>query len=485
MKRISLFLTMCSILLLSCENKFEDGGIYISNNTEQTSSPYHITLEQALNNMYSTMDALNLGTRAKCRVVKDVQLIPSARRQTRSGDALGAFYVVNFENDEGFAILAADTRISADVIGIGEQGNFEYVPIEESMTRSGVIDTLDTSADVLTLDDLYVPEEDDYLLGGGKDDGNNFLSRAIDILDGNIENPIDNGDGGGTGGGGNYRIIETTEELISPLISTKWGQNEPYNYKCPRYYYYLHTQSDTIRYKVDYDFPYDTFYGYVGYKLIATGCIATALAQILAYHNYPNTNTILGESDVTDWGDFPIELGTDSIPTHIDHISSLMYTIGVGCNMYYGFGGGTQSFSTPQRARNYMEQLGYQNVKRHTYYTTSTIRQMLRNDCPVLIGALSSLEQHHDYWGGHAWVIDGYHKEIENWYFADNNQLYKTVTNHYVHCNWGWDGDLNGWFTSNLFDTTKEEEYDSDENSTFSRNYSWWRRVITYDKPNN
>lgn len=485
MKRIALFLTMCAIVLLSCENRLEEVDIKICKITEQTSSPYHITLEQALNNMYSTMDALNLGTRAKCRVVKDVQLIPSARRQTRSGDALDAFYVVNFENEEGFAILAADTRISADVIGIGEQGNFTYVPIEESMTRSGVIDTLDTNADVLTLDDLYVPEEDDYLLGGGEDDGNNFLSRAIDILDSNIENPIDNGNGSGTDGGGNYRIIETTEELISPLISTKWGQNKPYNYKCPRYYYYLHPQTDTIRYKADYDFPYDTFYGYIGHKLIATGCIATALAQILAYHNYPNTDTILGESDVTDWADFPIELDTDSNSTHIDHISSLMYTIGVGCNMDYGFGGGTQSFSTPKRARDYMEQLGYQNVTRHIGYSTNTIRQMLRNNCPVLIGALVSLEQHHDFWGGHAWVIDGYHKEIEKWYYADDNTLYKTVTNYYVHCNWGWNGDLDGWFTSGLFDTTKEKEYDSENNSFYYRNYSWWRRVITYDKPNN
>lgn len=110
---------------------------------------------------------------------------------------------------------------------------------------------------------------------------------------------------------------------------------------------------------------------------------------------------------------------------------------------------------------------------------------MLRNDCPVLIGALVSLEQHHDFWGGHAWVIDGYHKEIEKWYYADDNTLYKTVTNYYVHCNWGWNGDLDGWFTSGLFDTTKEKEYDSENNSSYHRNYSWWRRVITYDKPNN
>ncbi len=478
MKRISLFLTMCAIVLLSCENKLEDGGIYISNNTEQTSSPYHITLEQALNNMYSTMDALNLGTRAKCRVVKDVQLIPSARRQTRSGDALGAFYVVNFENDEGFAILAADTRISADVIGIGEQGNFEYVPIEESMTRSGVIDTLDTSADVLTLDDLYVPEEDDYLLGGGEDDGNNFLSRAIDILDSNIENPIDNGEGGG---GTSYRydtIVVST--AVDSLILTKWGQHQPFYGRFDKYYRYCTKPGDTIKRKRPYNFDYNQYDGYVDTKDIAIGCITTAVLQTLAYNEFPSTNEILNTTEcISSWNSLSqnIKYSNFSNEVHREHIARLAYSVAQGCNVIVGFCGTTSSFSTPKRVRDYLRSIGYTNVTRHLDVDFSVIKERIDDDCPVILGALSNRK-------GHAWIVDGYEilttKRVKKTLSGTVVEEQILNTTNYVHCNWGWDGRSNGFFIVNLFKVSLGE---GENRQDF--NYSCWQRMVTYDKPNN
>ncbi len=52
-------------------------------------------------------------------------------------------------------------------------------------------------------------------------------------------------------------------ESIAPLITVSWDQGEPYNNKCP-----LH---ETIR----------TY----------TGCVATAMAQVMKYWNYPQRGT--------------------------------------------------------------------------------------------------------------------------------------------------------------------------------------------------
>ncbi|MDE6333503.1 MAG: C10 family peptidase, partial [Muribaculaceae bacterium] len=48
-------------------------------------------------------------------------------------------------------------------------------------------------------------------------------------------------------------------EAIAPLCSTSWGQNEPFNLECPEYN---------------------------GEKCLS-GCVATAMAQVMKYHNWP------------------------------------------------------------------------------------------------------------------------------------------------------------------------------------------------------
>lgn len=45
--------------------------------------------------------------------------------------------------------------------------------------------------------------------------------------------------------------------------------------------------------------------------------------------------------------------------------------------------------------------------------------------------------------GGHAWVSDGYSYCIDK----DNGNM----INPYIHCDWGWGGIGNGYFTANAF----------------------------------
>jgi hypothetical protein len=54
-----------------------------------------------------------------------------------------------------------------------------------------------------------------------------------------------------------------------------------------------------------------------------------------------------------------------------------------------------------------------------------------------------------------------------------------------VHCDWGWGGTLNGYFTSGVFDLSDSNVlYDNEKHSGYrSHNYKWYKKIITYDIP--
>ena len=59
--------------------------------------------------------------------------------------------------------------------------------------------------------------------------------------------------------------------------------------------------------------------------------------------------------------------------------------------------------------------------------------------------------------GGHAWVIDGgYHYTVTGLrYNYDGGADLATLEYKKVHCNYGWDGECDGYYTEGLFDTSE------------------------------
>ncbi len=204
---------------------------------------------------------------------------------------------------------------------------------------------------------------------------------------------------------------------VNPLMTTKWNQSPYYNALCP---------SGTV-----------------------TGCVATAMAQIMKYWNYPvkgsgfhsynhpNYGTLSANfgSTTYQWGSMP-----NTVNSSNNAVATLMYQVGVSVDMNYGPAstGGSGAFvisaqSPVQHCSEYALKtyFGYKNtlqgVQRSNYGQTqwlNLLKTELNASRPILYAGFGT-------GGGHAFVCDGY----------DNN--------NYFHFNWGWGGSYDGYFQIN------------------------------------
>jgi len=249
---------------------------------------------------------------------------------------------------------------------------------------------------------------------------------------------------------------------VSPLIQTKWNQNKYYNDLCP-------AVSD----------------GPNGHAY--TGCVATAMAQIMKYWSYPSTGigshsytwngqtlnanfgaTTYDWNNMADYYEYYFENGTDQYANplpepsaeEIAAVATLMYHCGVSVDMNYGGnstgGSGAANAFVANALKNYFN---YKNTAQHkqksynstVYYTDDEWIAMLKADLdagrPLQYGGQDPNGN-----SGHAFVCDGYN--------SDN----------YFHFNWGWSGRYNGYFSLNNLDTGANNGEAGAGNGVYTRN---------------
>ena len=209
---------------------------------------------------------------------------------------------------------------------------------------------------------------------------------------------------------------------IPELVTTYWDQGSPYNQNCPNYF---------------------------GQGKSVTGCVATAMAQILYYQRDKSTNRTLAEmpsyyamTNNAVYGQLFVEGIPEGSPIDWDNmldyytggesavqkeaVANLMHYCGVSVEMdYSNSGSGAYSFRVPEALKKYF---GYGDSVREILendYSAEKWDNMLYEELAqrrpfYLAGANSG--------GGHAFVCDGY----------DGNLHY--------HINWGWGGGSNGYF---------------------------------------
>lgn len=208
-----------------------------------------------------------------------------------------------------------------------------------------------------------------------------------------------------------YVPEKASRKAIAPMVATRWNQRAPYNDQCPL----------------------------VGSTRTVTGCVATAMAQVMKYHNWPakgkgsnsyswnNTTLSMDFSTVTfDWDNMLDTYGSGATAAQNAAVATLMSACGISVNMSYGTGAsGAVSKNCVNALVNNFDYDGSMRYLTRDYYSLqdweSEVYNSLAAGCPVLYGGQSNS-------GGHEFVCDGYSSD------------------GYFHFNWGWGGMSDGYF---------------------------------------
>jgi len=222
---------------------------------------------------------------------------------------------------------------------------------------------------------------------------------------------------------------------VQPLLTTTWGQREPFKFMCPFDTYV----SDLSQ--------YGTYTPDAGHYSV--GCGPLAMAQYMNYYKFPKHG--MGEESVTvkydqgdvtvhvdfeqatyDWDNMIDDYQGDYTREQVMAVAQLCYHCGVAAQTTWNsLGGGT----TDQRIVeafinhfNYNDTAHYVPRSRYDEPTwMEMIYSMLSSGNPILYSA-KDINIPAGIIAGHNFIIDGY----------DENGL--------VHVNWGWYGVENGYF---------------------------------------
>ncbi len=243
------------------------------------------------------------------------------------------------------------------------------------------------------------------------------------------------------------RSARVDRPAIAPLVKTAWDQGAPYNSLLPK----------------------------VGSNNVVTGCVATAMAQIMKYHQWPqgpgsgsasvsvtNSGTYSMDFSQTtfDWANMLDRYTSSATQVQKDAVGLLMKACGFSVDMTYRTteSGAVQSLVGSALINNFGYDKGVIDVKRELYTGTQwndLIYDQISKKQPVQYGGQSSQ-------GGHSFVCDGY---------SENN---------YFHINWGWGGISDGYFLLSALDPTSQGTGGSGDGSGFNADQD---AVINIRKP--
>lgn len=339
----------------------------------------HVPLEKAMKvatNFMAQKHTYVTKSGKELRMYKSLELTNISTRSLN----LDNFYIFNLNDNQGWVIVSGDDSVTP-ILGYSTNGNFNIDNIGPNTKE--LLDSYNKQIQY-AIDNKKTPNADI------QEQWKELLSR------------------------GNKRFVnKTNDKQVYPLIQTQWSQSPYYNYYCP------------------YDHDYD--------ELTVTGCVATAMAQIMNYWEYPERGvgfhsynhekygTLSANFGATyyDWDNMPNILNYSSSYEQIEAVATLMYHCGVSVDMKYGVGGSSANGNNiPNALCSYFD---YKNSIVSNEFSdyddwVNLLKNELDNDRPMLIGGSNND-------GGHAFVCDGY----------DNND--------YFHYNWGWGGNADGYYS--------------------------------------
>lgn len=305
-----------------------------------------------------------------------------------------SYYIINYKGG-GFLILSADKR-ARPVLAYSNENSF---PIDNTEYPEGVVDWLESSK-------KYVAKVRESKAKLSSDDMELWSDCMISRV--TKRPPVD---GECTGG------CPNTSFTRGPLLKTEWSQGNGFNSQVP-------------------------FTGCVNnaYNRALVGCVAVAMAQVMKYHQYPNT---------FNWN------AMDNFSAR-DETARLMADIGApdGVNMNYGCAASGA----------YSEDIAGVLKKKYKYssatfsnYNPATVESEISAGRPVLLSGKNNALG-----AGHAWVADGYRRDK---IFSSNCN--NSWTYLYFHMNWGWGGSQDGYYSFDNW-SAGTSSYNDDKKMTYN-----------------
>lgn len=386
------------------------GLLFVVSCTEQNDEPTHQakqpevqynsltrTPQEAQNEVADFLAAMGKKTRSATRhTIANVETLRSRQFATRAAvDSLSIdtlLYFVNFADNQGFAIVAADKRTSP-ILALIDKGNYSPHDLKREK-NTGFLNFLNQ---VLTIENEnakhpYTPE---------------VKTRSFQYLGWKIS------------------------EFFPSLLKVNWGQYDPYYIFCPSYNDASHAPTGcTVTavaqicsyYKVPKELSWDSYGTWVHWTYdwdrIISDCKANS-GQII-FDEQHNRKYVLTAGEV----------------------ASLMNYLGIAFKAKYGYETGVP----PETPIKWLRKSGWVNATKLEDYKEQRIFSAIKNKFIVYARGNDKKTKtwifFNKYEGGHAWVIDGYIRGEKD------NRTYNLL-----HCNWGWNGRCNGFFYSKGFDS--------------------------------
>jgi hypothetical protein len=347
----------------------------------------------------------------RVRNKENIQAFAKDAGLTESIDTL--MYIVNFEDNQGYAIVAADNR--TDNV---------YAIIDQGMLSADSLEYCDNPGFMIFMEDAAYKILTDMKKNIGKPKKDNPVTYAA--------NP-------------GFAAFATIR------LYTRWNQRAPYNWFCP---------SD-------------------GGQQCPTGCVTTAVAQILSYFKTIGSvqwsfNGTYG-SAVLNWSSIESDctnnygMVTTNSASAIE-VAHLMRYLGIAMNADYS---ANSTEISEDNGVEWMNNWGGLSATSLSSYDGNKIVSALAPDLTLskkLVymransGKKKILGITVGYTGGHAWVIDG---------------CFFTAQKRYFHCNFGWGGVADGFYLDDVFDATAGPEYitGDDPGNAGSSNFRYRKEI--------
>lgn len=214
-------------------------------------------------------------------------------------------------------------------------------------------------------------------------------------------------------------VRQVSKPEVKPLVTTQWDQGAPYNTYCPE----------------------------LNGSRCITGCVATAMAQVINYNRWPQGMTGSVPGYTTEFAGIempplePTQFVWDNMTS--DDVARLMLYCGQSVEMNYGL---TDSGAFPQMEPDALVNVfGYSqraHYVEHASYSEEEWDDLLYNELveqrPIVFNGFGA--------GGHTFVVHGYR-------------------DGYFYINWGWSGREDGYFLLTGL-VTSNGSYINDQSAT-------------------